>query len=143
MRDMTARVAAAITLAACAVGFTAEGASASVAHHRPGPNFGPNVIVFNPSMPQATIQSTLDAIATQQVPNQFGTQRYAIFFEPGTYGSSTDPLIFQVGTTRRWRAGAGPATSRSMARSTCSTTSARLTAAPATAWTTSGVRFRT
>jgi hypothetical protein len=31
------------------------------------------------------------------VPNQFGTQRYAIFFEPGTYGSSSDPLIFQVG----------------------------------------------
>ncbi|MBV8946570.1 MAG: coagulation factor 5/8 type domain-containing protein, partial [Solirubrobacterales bacterium] len=59
--------------------------------------FGPNVIVFNPAMPQATIQSTLNAIATQQVPNQFGSQRYAIFFEPGTYGSNADPLIFQVG----------------------------------------------
>ena len=35
--------------------------------------------------------------STQQVPNQFGTQRYAILFEPGTYGSSTDPLTFQVG----------------------------------------------
>ncbi len=97
MRDMTARVAAAITLAACAVGFTAEGASASVAHHRPGPNLGPNVIVLSPSMPQATIQSTLNAIATQQIPNQFGTQRYAILFEPGTYGSASDPLVFQVG----------------------------------------------
>ncbi len=62
-----------------------------------GPNLGPNVIVFNPSMQQATIQSDLNAIAEQQVPNQFGTQRYAIFFEPGTYGSSSDPLIFQVG----------------------------------------------
>ena len=29
--------------------------------------------------------------------NQFGSQRYAILFEPGTYGTATDPLIFQVG----------------------------------------------
>lgn len=62
-----------------------------------GPPFGPNVIVFNPSMPQSEIQSMLDAISAQQVPNQFGAQRYAIMFEPGTYGSKTDPLVFQVG----------------------------------------------
>ena len=48
-------------------------------------------------MSQATIQSTLDSISTQQVPNQFGSQRYAILFEPGTYGSVADPLDFQVG----------------------------------------------
>ena len=60
-------------------------------------NFGSNVIVFNPSMSQASIQAKLNEIATQQVPNQFGSQRYAIFFEPGTYGSKADPLIFQVG----------------------------------------------
>jgi hypothetical protein len=48
-------------------------------------------------MPQSTIQTTLDAIAAQQVSNQFGTQRYALLFEPGTYGSSADPLVFQVG----------------------------------------------
>src|SRR5258708_11796483 len=61
------------------------------------PNFGPNVYVFTPSMPQSQIQATVDSIASQQVPNQFGTQRYALFFEPGTYGTATDPLIFQVG----------------------------------------------
>jgi hypothetical protein len=61
------------------------------------PNLGPNVIVFTPSMPQLQIQSTLDAISTQQVPNQFGSQRFAIFFEPGTYGSAASPLDFQVG----------------------------------------------
>jgi hypothetical protein len=60
-------------------------------------NFGPNVIVLNPTMPQATIQSTLDAISAQQVPNQFGSQRYSIFFQPGTYGSAANPLDFQVG----------------------------------------------
>ena len=63
------------------------------------PNFGPNVYVFTPSMSQADIQSTLDSIAEQQVPAsaQFGTARYALLFEPGTYGSTDDPLTFQVG----------------------------------------------
>src|SRR6267378_3927546 len=61
------------------------------------PNFGPNVHVFTPAMSQSAIQATVDAIAAQQVPNQFGTQRYALLFEPGTYGSSTNPLNFQVG----------------------------------------------
>jgi hypothetical protein len=48
-------------------------------------------------MPQSQIQATVDAIASQQVSNQFGTQRYALLFEPGTYGSSATPLNFQVG----------------------------------------------
>jgi hypothetical protein len=61
------------------------------------PAFGPNVCVFNATMSLASIQADLNDIASQQVPNQFGTQRYAIFFQPGTYGSSSDPLIFQVG----------------------------------------------
>jgi hypothetical protein len=61
------------------------------------PDFGPNVYIFNPSMPLSQIQTTVDSIATQQLSNQFGTQRYALLFEPGTYGSSTTPLNFQVG----------------------------------------------
>ena len=60
-------------------------------------NFGPNIYVFTPDMAQSDIQATVDAIAAQQVSNQFGTQRYALLFEPGTYGSSTNPLNFQVG----------------------------------------------
>ncbi|MGH3227846.1 MAG: adenylyl cyclase [Streptosporangiaceae bacterium] len=69
----------------------------AVAPSTTGGPFGPNVYVFTPSMSQASIQSTLDSIASQQVPNQFGAQRYAILFEPGTYGSTADPLTFQVG----------------------------------------------
>lgn len=61
------------------------------------PNLGPNVYVFTPSMPQAAIQRTVDAIGRQQEANQFGTQRYALLFEPGTYGTKADPLTFQVG----------------------------------------------
>ena len=72
-------------------------AVSAVAPSTTGGALGPNVYVFNPSMSQSSIQSTLDAISTQQVPNQFGTQRYALLFEPGTYGSTADPLVFQVG----------------------------------------------
>ena len=61
------------------------------------PDFGPNVIVFDSSMPTSQIQGTVDAIASKQVSNQFGTDRYALLFKPGTYGSSSDPLNFQVG----------------------------------------------
>ena len=61
------------------------------------PDFGTNVYIFNPSMPQSEIQATVDAVASQQVSNQFGTQRYALLFEPGSYGSSATPLNFQVG----------------------------------------------
>jgi hypothetical protein len=61
------------------------------------PDFGPDVYVFTPSMPQTQIQATVNAIAAQQISNQFGTQRYALLFEPGTYGSAADPLTFQVG----------------------------------------------
>src|SRR5512139_1177166 len=71
--------------------------SASAAVAASPPDFGPNVIIFDPSMPQSQIQATVDAIATQQVPNQFGTQRYALLFKPGTYGSAAAPLNFQVG----------------------------------------------
>jgi hypothetical protein len=68
------------------------------AKHAAGePNLGPNVYVFSPAMPQSQIQSTVNSIAAAQVSNQFGTQRYALLFEPGTYGTTADPLIFQVG----------------------------------------------
>lgn len=61
------------------------------------PGFWPNVKIFDPSMPQSEIQSTLDTIATQQVDNEMGTQRYAVLFKPGTYGTAANPLVFQVG----------------------------------------------
>jgi len=59
------------------------------------PDFGANVYVFTPSMPQSEIQATVDSIASQQVSNQFGTQRYALLFAPGTYGSrSRAPIVW-------------------------------------------------
>jgi Pectate lyase superfamily protein len=61
------------------------------------PDLGPNVKIFDPSMPTSQIQATVDAIAHQQVGNQFGPQRYALLFKPGTYGTAAAPLNFQVG----------------------------------------------
>jgi hypothetical protein len=49
------------------------------------PDLGPNVSVFDPSMSNATIQSKLTSVFNQQVTNQFGAQRYALLFKPGTY----------------------------------------------------------
>jgi hypothetical protein len=41
--------------------------------------------VFDPSMPASTIQSRLNSVFSQQETNQFGTNRYAMLFKPGTY----------------------------------------------------------
>jgi hypothetical protein len=88
----TAIVAAAAT-SLLGVGATALASPAGAAQ----PDFGPNVYIFSPSMPLSQIQATVNTIASQQVSNQFGTQRYALLFEPGTYGSAADPLFVQVG----------------------------------------------
>ena len=53
--------------------------------------------MFHPGMPQDRVQTVVNRIANQQASNQFGQQRYAILFEPGTYGSIKYPLFLQVG----------------------------------------------
>ncbi|GAA2739040.1 discoidin domain-containing protein [Kitasatospora cinereorecta] len=63
----------------------------------PGGSLGGNVIVFDPSMAQSAIQSRLDSLAAAQGGNEFGPQRYAVYFKPGTYGSAASPLTFSVG----------------------------------------------
>ncbi|HXC63872.1 MAG TPA: glycosyl hydrolase family 18 protein, partial [bacterium] len=56
----------------------------------PGPNFGPNVIVFDPGMSSASIQSQIDGIYGAQAGNQFGGARYALLFKPGTYNNTVN-----------------------------------------------------
>jgi hypothetical protein len=82
-----------------ATGFAIAPGKVAAANPLPSgaPNFGANVDIFTPTMPLSQIQATVNAIATQQVGNQFGTQRYALLFEPGTYGTATNPLNFQIG----------------------------------------------
>ncbi|MEZ0094014.1 RICIN domain-containing protein [Streptacidiphilus sp. EB129] len=49
------------------------------------PDLGPNVLTFDPSMSSASIQSQIDSVYSQQQSNQFGGQRYALLFKPGSY----------------------------------------------------------
>ncbi|MCO1579828.1 RICIN domain-containing protein [Crossiella sp. SN42] len=49
------------------------------------PDFGPNVFVFDPSTPRSTIQNRANTIFQRQERAQFGPDRYAMLFKPGTY----------------------------------------------------------
>ncbi|MHC3475738.1 coagulation factor 5/8 type domain-containing protein, partial [Streptomyces sp. 7R007] len=51
---------------------------------------GPNVVVFDPSMSSSTIQNRLNSIFQQQQTNQFGSQRYAVLFKPGSYDADVN-----------------------------------------------------
>jgi hypothetical protein len=94
-----ARLVCVTVLVASAVAISGAAAASprSVTPAAAVPDFGPNVKIFDPSMSTAEIKATVDAIAAEQVSNQFGTQRYALFFKPGTYGTPENPLNFQVG----------------------------------------------
>jgi hypothetical protein len=49
------------------------------------PDFGPNVAMFDPSMPAAEIQERINFVYAAQEHNQFGPQRNASLFLPGRY----------------------------------------------------------
>src|SRR5580658_6959047 len=49
------------------------------------PDFGPNVMVFNPSMPSAAIQGQIDKVYAVEQHNEFGPERNALLFLPGEY----------------------------------------------------------
>jgi hypothetical protein len=96
------RVAVLVVATACAAAAVAIGGGAAVSAHSATapagvPDFGPNVKIFDPSMATSDIKKTVDAIASQQLSNEFGTPRYAFLFMPGTYGSAGAPLNFQLG----------------------------------------------
>jgi hypothetical protein len=75
---------------------TGTAAAASPPYSDP-PNFGPNVTIFDPSMPVSQIQAALDATHAAQVDNEMGTNRYTYLFKPGTYGTAERPLQIKVG----------------------------------------------
>ena len=97
--EFTRRLLVGVAVLVTALSTAAGVASAAPADQQAvaAPEFGPNVKVFDPSMPTSEIQATVDAIAAQQVDNEMGTQRYALLFKPGTYGTAGNPLVFQVG----------------------------------------------
>lgn len=68
----------------------------------PAPDFGPNVIIFDPSMSASDVQSQLDTVSNAQnatTPNtpvgfgygaEFSTARYALLFKPGQYSADVN-----------------------------------------------------
>jgi hypothetical protein len=132
----TAAVAAALPLVgplAAGQAFASSPASGHDGHaghdghgHGGGRNadLGPNVLVFDRSMSDASIQAQVDAVFTTQQSNQFGTERYALAFKPGTYnvdvnvgfythvlglGSSPDDVVINghVTVDAQWLQGNG------------------------------------
>jgi hypothetical protein len=92
-RVLALGVALVVALSGAATAIAAPAAATSAAN----PGFGPNVVVFDPSMPVSEIRATVDAIYARQVDNEMGTDRYALLFKPGEYGTDTDPLQMKVG----------------------------------------------
>lgn len=48
-------------------------------------DFGPNVKIFEPSMSSSAIQTVCDTVFNQMQYNEFGSERYALLFKPGSY----------------------------------------------------------
>ncbi len=89
----------AVLLPAAAAGLLLGSALPVLAQTYNNTIFGPNVYVFDPSVPGATINSTLDAI-TKTNPSdnavQFGTNRAAVLFKPGTYNGVSHQMGFYL-----------------------------------------------
>jgi hypothetical protein len=61
------------------------------AHAQTAPNFGPNVVIFDPSMSGASISTTLTNASNE---TQFSTNRHAFLFKPGTYNGVSSEVGF-------------------------------------------------
>src|ERR1700677_316209 len=75
---------AVLTLGCVAISQAAWGA-AKQTRSEAAPDFGPNVMVFSPSMSRASIQQQIDKVYALQQHNEFGPERNALLFLPGDY----------------------------------------------------------
>jgi hypothetical protein len=74
-----------MTKLALSLALLASIANQAVAATSAAPDFGPNVLVFNPATPPATIQAQIDRVYATQRHNEFGPERNALLFLPGNY----------------------------------------------------------
>ncbi len=56
-----------------------------VANNPTAPDFGPNVLIFNPAMSPATMQNLSTGVYANEQNNEFGPARYTLMFMPGQY----------------------------------------------------------
>ena len=88
--------AATAATAAPASGVVAAGVQLK-AKPAPAVDFGDNVTIFDDTWTTAEVQAKFDEIHALQVSNEMGTERYGLYFLPGTYGSDDEPLQAKVG----------------------------------------------
>jgi hypothetical protein len=81
---LAAAAALSAVVPAVALGGSASTANATI--------FGPNVFVFDSSMPAGDVQKIAADIFAKMEANQFGSERYALLFKPGRYD-----VTFNVG----------------------------------------------
>ena len=67
------------------LGLLAYSAAPGMAASSAEPNFGPNVLIFSPTMPAAAIQDEINKVYATQRRNEFGPERNALLFMPGSY----------------------------------------------------------
>ena len=77
------------------VGLSAGVTACALGASKAQPDFGPNVLVFDPSMPAAAMQTQIDAVYATQQHSEFGPARNAMLFMPGEY-----TWMFRWGSTR-------------------------------------------
>ncbi|HEX3776538.1 MAG TPA: coagulation factor 5/8 type domain-containing protein [Polyangiaceae bacterium] len=76
---------------------TSPGCGAGSNPAGPAPDFGPRVLIFDPSMSTADVQSKLSQANQQMDGDQFDDNGYAYLFKPGNYGTADDNLDVRVG----------------------------------------------
>ncbi len=77
----------ALALGAAGAG-SASAASLAGAPAKNQPGFGPNVTIFDPSMPVSEIQATVDAVYAEQVDAEMSTNRDAFRVQAGRVRNS-------------------------------------------------------
>ncbi|GLI27372.1 hypothetical protein ARHIZOSPH14_16140 [Agromyces rhizosphaerae] len=97
LRRRTATTLAAVALVAGAAAAAPAQAATPQQVDPQAPDFGPNVTIFDPSMPLAEISTELDALADEQRDAEMSSARHAVYFLPGEYGTDAQPLQFEVG----------------------------------------------
>jgi hypothetical protein len=80
-RIRIARISVWVVLFGALSGFPKATAEHAGAH----PDLGPNVLVFDASMPSSAIQEQIDKVYASEEHSEFGSERYALLFLPGEY----------------------------------------------------------
>ncbi|GEN79699.1 hypothetical protein [Actinotalea fermentans] len=96
-RRAAALLAGLVTLALAVPASSAAATGLEGHRGRSTTDLGPQVLVFDPSMPVAEIQAAVDGIYAQQVDDEMGSARWSLLFLPGSYGTDAEPLQLKVG----------------------------------------------